>query len=142
MLDEQSANERSTLSLTNQSLRIASLLFKYTYTHSYSLYLSIFNALLQICSKSNFYGTHKKPKLHSLTLPNEYADRTWSSPVVPVDQLWTAPELLSLPQSTQLSGSKPGDVYSFAIIVQEIVFRQAPFFIDSCALKPEGSPHL
>ena len=73
-------------------------------------------------------------------LPNEHTGRTWCSPVV--DQLWTAPELLRLPQSTQLSGSKPGDVYSFAIIVQEIVFRQAPFFIDSCALKPEGSPHL
>ncbi|XP_077597864.1 retinal guanylyl cyclase 2 isoform X1 [Stigmatopora nigra] len=40
--------------------------------------------------------------------------------------LWTAPELLRAPQPG-LRGTKPGDVYSFAIITQEVVVRGPPF---------------
>jgi len=45
------------------------------------------------------------------------------------DQLWTAPELLRM-TSRPLNGTPKADVYSFAIIVQEIVYRAAPYFID------------
>uniref|UniRef100_A0A6Q2Z1Z0 Guanylate cyclase n=1 Tax=Esox lucius TaxID=8010 RepID=A0A6Q2Z1Z0_ESOLU len=38
--------------------------------------------------------------------------------------LWTAPELLRRPQQ---GGSFPGDVYSFAIIIQEVILRSAPY---------------
>ncbi|XP_062391830.1 retinal guanylyl cyclase 1 [Sardina pilchardus] len=41
----------------------------------------------------------------------------------PEDQLWTAPEILRNPNL----GTFPGDVYSFAIIMQEVISRCAPF---------------
>ncbi|XP_061525053.1 retinal guanylyl cyclase 2 isoform X3 [Phycodurus eques] len=45
----------------------------------------------------------------------------------PADELlWTAPELLRGPQPG-LRGTLPGDVYSFAIITQEVVIRGPPF---------------
>ncbi|KAH0950218.1 hypothetical protein HN011_005892, partial [Eciton burchellii] len=44
------------------------------------------------------------------------------------EQLWTAPELLRM-ERRPLEGSQKGDVYSFAIIVQEIVMRQGPFYL-------------
>nr|XP_033802195.1 retinal guanylyl cyclase 2 isoform X2 [Geotrypetes seraphini] len=40
--------------------------------------------------------------------------------------LWTAPELLRVPRGT-LQGSFPGDVYSFSIIMQEVVVHGPPF---------------
>ncbi|XP_063042912.1 retinal guanylyl cyclase 2-like [Engraulis encrasicolus] len=42
----------------------------------------------------------------------------------PEEMLWTAPELLRSPKP---SGSFAGDVYSFAIIVQEVITRSAPY---------------
>lgn len=42
------------------------------------------------------------------------------------DQLWTAPELLlkKIEEPTQSS-----DIYSFAIIVHEIIFQKGPFYV-------------
>ncbi|XP_062940185.1 retinal guanylyl cyclase 2 [Cynocephalus volans] len=40
--------------------------------------------------------------------------------------LWTAPELLRAPRGNKL-GSFAGDVYSFAIIMQEVMIRGSPF---------------
>lgn len=51
-------------------------------------------------------------------------------------QLWTAPELLRMPQRPP-EGSQKGDVYSFAIIVHEIVTRQGPFFIADRHFSPK-----
>ena len=45
------------------------------------------------------------------------------------DQLWTAPELLRM-TSRPINGTQKADVYSFAIILQEIMFRAAPYFVD------------
>uniref|UniRef100_A0A6Q2Z653 Guanylate cyclase n=1 Tax=Esox lucius TaxID=8010 RepID=A0A6Q2Z653_ESOLU len=44
----------------------------------------------------------------------------------PEDQLWTAPELLRDSKQRQ-SGTFLGDVYSFAIVMQEVISRSAPF---------------
>uniref|UniRef100_A0AAZ3RIF5 Guanylate cyclase n=1 Tax=Oncorhynchus tshawytscha TaxID=74940 RepID=A0AAZ3RIF5_ONCTS len=44
------------------------------------------------------------------------------------DLLWTAPEILRGP-SPGLYGSLHGDVYSFAIIMQEVVMRGPPFYM-------------
>jgi len=45
------------------------------------------------------------------------------------DQLWTAPELLRM-TTRPINGTQKADVYSFAIVLQEIVFRTQPYFID------------
>ena len=45
------------------------------------------------------------------------------------DQLWTAPELLRM-TSRPINGTQKADVYSFAIILQEIMFREEPYFIE------------
>ena len=45
------------------------------------------------------------------------------------DQLWTAPELLRM-TTRPISGTQKADVYSFAIILQEIMFRAEPYFIN------------
>ncbi|XP_076581448.1 retinal guanylyl cyclase 2 isoform X2 [Chaetodon auriga] len=46
----------------------------------------------------------------------------------PADELlWTAPEILRMPGQPGLHGTLPGDVYSFAIVMQEVVIRGPPF---------------
>jgi len=46
------------------------------------------------------------------------------------NQLWTAPELLRM-TTRPINGTQKADVYSFAIIAQEIMFRAEPYFIDT-----------
>jgi atrial natriuretic peptide receptor B len=43
--------------------------------------------------------------------------------------LWTAPELLRM-TDPPIDGTQKADVYSFAIIAQEIAFRAQPYFND------------
>lgn len=50
--------------------------------------------------------------------------------------LWTAPELLRQ-SGLRKRGTQPGDVYSFGIIMQEVVVRGEPFCM--LALTPEGT---
>ena len=44
------------------------------------------------------------------------------------DLLWTAPELLRLCESVPEDATEKGDVYSFGILLQEILYRNTPFF--------------
>ncbi|KAJ8311507.1 hypothetical protein KUTeg_010862 [Tegillarca granosa] len=50
--------------------------------------------------------------------------------------MWTAPELLRLHHRPP-EGTQKGDVYSFAIICQEIVYRCGVFYMSSMDLDPE-----
>jgi len=55
------------------------------------------------------------------------------------NQLWTAPELLRM--TTQpINGTQKADIYSFAIILQEIIFKAQPYFIG--IESPKGKPLL
>ena len=63
--------------------------------------------------------------LHSFPILLTFPGCTWSTLIVFSDQLWTAPELLR--QSGWSSGTQKGDIYSFAIILQEIIVRGLPF---------------
>lgn len=52
--------------------------------------------------------------------------------------LWTAPELLRM-HSPSPEGTQKGDVFSFAIICQEIIYRKGPFwFEDDEYISAEG----
>lgn len=53
-----------------------------------------------------------------------------------IDLLWTAPEILRLEGGASSGESQPGDVYSFAIILQEVITRENPFGMNN--LEPEG----
>ncbi|XP_070178422.1 atrial natriuretic peptide receptor 2-like [Littorina saxatilis] len=50
--------------------------------------------------------------------------------------LWTAPELLRL-QNRPPDGSQKGDVYSFAVICQEIVYRHGVFYLQKVDMGPK-----
>ena len=41
--------------------------------------------------------------------------------------LWTAPEILRNSKNNSKSGTQPGDVYSFGIIMQEVIVRGEPY---------------
>ena len=43
-----------------------------------------------------------------------------------LDQLWTSPELLRERSSVDF-GTKPGDVYAFAINMHEVFYRTQPY---------------
>ncbi len=55
--------------------------------------------------------------------------------------LWTAPEILRGPIIRFRKGTKPGDVYSYAIIMQEILTRSEPFrnSLLYCTETPKGN---
>ena len=52
--------------------------------------------------------------------------------------LWTSPELLQ--QSAARNGSKAGDVYAMAVIMQEVFYRCMPYAHDD--LDPAGQSNL
>ena len=54
-------------------------------------------------------------------------------------KLWTAPEVLRCPKTTSVIVSQKADVYSFAIILHEIVMRKGPFWLgDNIHMDPKG----
>nr|XP_012146921.1 PREDICTED: atrial natriuretic peptide receptor 1-like isoform X4 [Megachile rotundata] len=67
--------------------------------------------------------------LHELRKPNPCdAEQDKNSYAYWRRQLWTAPELLRMERRPP-EGTQKGDVYSFGIIVHEIVVRRGPFYL-------------
>uniref|UniRef100_A0A1I8HYF3 Guanylate cyclase n=1 Tax=Macrostomum lignano TaxID=282301 RepID=A0A1I8HYF3_9PLAT len=66
--------------------------------------------------------------LQSLRGTKDYKDKEDAEYSSYRNKLWTAPELLRNPTPPP-EGTKEGDVYSFAIICQEIIYRRGVFFI-------------
>ena len=60
--------------------------------------------------------------------------------LVAAGRLWTAPELLRQVKYPP-DGTLKADVYSFAIIVQEIVFREGVFYMHGMEELSAGAPH-
>lgn len=58
----------------------------------------------------------------------------WSN--LPAEKLlWTAPELLV--PGTSLIGTQPGDLYSFGVIVQEVITHSNPYGVNKPHLDPD-----
>ena len=57
------------------------------------------------------------------------------------DMLWTAPELLRM-ESPPYQGTQKGDVYTFAIILQELLYRALPYFLVKHAPKGENQQKI
>ena len=53
--------------------------------------------------------------------------------------LWTAPELMRLGKEAPARGTQKGDVYSFAIICQELLTRSGPFDMCYYHIEPKGT---
>ncbi|PAA73242.1 hypothetical protein BOX15_Mlig025214g3 [Macrostomum lignano] len=67
--------------------------------------------------------------LHSLRGSKELKERDDSDYSSYRNKLWTAPELLRNPSTAPAEGTREGDVYSFGIIAQEIIYRKGVFYI-------------
>ena len=55
--------------------------------------------------------------------------------------MWTAPELMRLGKEAPVRGTQKGDVYSFAIICQELLTRSGPFDMSYYNTEPKGNVH-
>ena len=86
--------------------------------------------------KLTSFGLHfLKKEDHALREVTEYQEYK--------RMLWTAPELLRLPVELRPpTGTKAGDVYSFAIITQEILYRALPYFMDKLSPKGKDLTHV
>uniref|UniRef100_A0A3B3DUV0 guanylate cyclase n=1 Tax=Oryzias melastigma TaxID=30732 RepID=A0A3B3DUV0_ORYME len=78
-------------------------------------------------------------KITDYGLPMILQSQNLSLPEDPQDLLWTSPELLRNPVR---GGSFAGDVFSFSIIIQEVISRTLPFAMMDMPAHGEGTPSV
>ena len=61
---------------------------------------------------------------------------------LPTAQLWTAPEVLRNIDLRSLDAHQQADVFSFGIVMQEILYMAEPFFIDEIDKSYEGAVNV
>jgi len=77
-------------------------------------------------------GDYERVQLHFMVF---YYCHNISNFLSVLDLLWVAPEILRLP-NRPARGTQKGDVYSFAIILQEFHTREGPY--SSSYMDPKG----
>lgn len=53
--------------------------------------------------------------------------------------VWTAPELLRKEEAIPVNGSAEGDVYSYAIILQEVMLKDFPYAANEPPVEASGT---
>ena len=56
-----------------------------------------------------------------------------------IGMMWTAPEIMRAGKDAPAKATQKGDVYSFAIICQELLTRSGPFDMCYYHIEPKGS---
>ncbi|OWA52171.1 Atrial natriuretic peptide receptor 2 [Hypsibius exemplaris] len=121
--------------LQNDSIAL-DWVFRYSFINDLvSALMFVQGSLLQchgrLTSRCCFVDKRFVLKVGDYGLPSFY-DRATTVPE-PGDLLWTAPELL---RAMAVVGQRPrvsaeGDVFAFAIILQEIILRESPYFLNN-----------
>ncbi|KAI0235252.1 Atrial natriuretic peptide receptor 1, partial [Lamellibrachia satsuma] len=76
--------------------------------------------------KVSFFGLHSLTSVATLDCAEDESKYA--------ELLWTAPELLRICGVASPGGTDKGDVYSFGIMLQEILFRNTPFFYSNLSV--------
>ena len=80
--------------------------------------------------KVSFFGLHSLTRVATLDCAEDESKYA--------ELQWTAPELLRMRGLAPPGGTDKGDVYSFGIMLQEILFRNTPFFYSN--ISENGKP--
>ena len=102
-------------------------IFKYVHQERFHVPIYICTAILEyhLCLWLNYQVAIPTP----LFVDVSYLKARWSLEWVTFwlsAMLWTSPELLR-DNSAHRNGTQKGDVYSFAIVLQEIIYRCGPY---------------
>ncbi len=92
---------------------------------------------IRFCLKIGDYGLPRFESNYSrfINCSLRNAKKHWDHPVDAQSLLWTAPEILRKlvgenDKRSQFYGTQKSDIYSFGIILHEIIFRKGPFYLE------------
>jgi hypothetical protein len=86
--------------------------------------------------KDNTFFISKLIKV--LDLICTFYSQLWNKKIIISEMLWVAPELLPLTDIPGHPATQKGDVYSFSIILEEIVVRGGPYILARQFMSVQG----